>query len=517
MKISYICHACLYVETSDAKIVCDPWWNGPAYQNQWHVFPKPMNEKICEQADFILISHGHEDHLHAPTLQLLNKNAKVFFPFQWKEGIHEFLSDLGYQNVAEAISFKSYQIAPETKITYVANNLDAFIVIENKGEVLVNLNDSLNAHHKNVIRLFMKQIKQRWEKIDYLFCGLGGAGYFPNTVHHPNKNDVEVGKLREQFLAHNFCKLVNGLQPKCVLPFLPGFALLADDKRWINSVKFSREDLKNYFQTYFDPESKIEWLNLYPGDWVMDGTLKEESPYHERQINHDLSHLVEEVYADEIQLYNKTILRTEARAHSLFKQLEANIPHAARLFHPESIHHLCFSIEFTDAPADNILNVRFTNAEWKFEISNHVRAESHLIIRTKSNIIGYSLATPWGGDVLMVGYGADIDILHDIALEENHDIICLRLLTRIPVASDYLRLQPMRMMKFMATNPLNSALAIKHKMISNGNPNKIPYNERSHWINKTPCDICRACNIPLLTYEFSEMLNDEEIDIATEW
>src|SRR5262245_24677432 len=112
MRITYISHACLYVETSDAKILIDPWFEGPAYQDQWYVFPKPVNTEALKQADFILCTHGHEDHLHAPTLATLNKNARIFYPYQWKDGIGTFLSELGYSDFTEAISFRSYPISP---------------------------------------------------------------------------------------------------------------------------------------------------------------------------------------------------------------------------------------------------------------------------------------------------------------------------------------------------------------------------------------------------------------------
>ena len=34
MKVEYVCHACLLIETADLKIVTDPWFNGAAYCNQ---------------------------------------------------------------------------------------------------------------------------------------------------------------------------------------------------------------------------------------------------------------------------------------------------------------------------------------------------------------------------------------------------------------------------------------------------------------------------------------------------
>jgi hypothetical protein len=367
------------------------------------------------------------------------------------------------------------------------------------------------------MKLFIDEIKRRWKRIDYLFCGLGGAGYFPNTVHHESKDDAETGKLREQFLAHNFCKLMNGLQPMRVIPFLPGFALLATDKRWINEIKFPREKLKEYFCSYFDHDSKIEWLNLFPGDWIENGEQKKNSPYHDLAVNGDVSHLVEEQYADEIKSFNAVPNITEHECKALFKLVADNIPDASRVFHNEVLEHLCFSIKISNAAGKNILNVRYMNPHWKFEASDEVAVNSHLLIRVPSHVLHYSLATPWGGDILMVGYGADIDVLNEIALRENHDIICLRLLTRIPVASDYLAKEPLRMMKFMATNPVNTMLSIKQKITARGNPNRIPYNERNHWINKTPCEICRACNIPLLSYEYGEMLNEEPIEITTSW
>ena len=56
-----------------------------------------------------------------------------------------------------------------------------------------------------IIDLFVNVIKKRWGKIDYLFCGHGGASYYPNSIHCPDKDDLEVAKTREQFFLHNFC------------------------------------------------------------------------------------------------------------------------------------------------------------------------------------------------------------------------------------------------------------------------------------------------------------------------
>ena len=116
MKFEYISHSCLYVDTGDAKIVMDPWFNGSAFCNQWHLFPKPADTQVLNSVDHILISHGHEDHLHYNSLNVLPKSAKVFYPYLWKKGITEFMEKLGFENVTEAVSTKPIKSHPGQKL-----------------------------------------------------------------------------------------------------------------------------------------------------------------------------------------------------------------------------------------------------------------------------------------------------------------------------------------------------------------------------------------------------------------
>ena len=217
MRIEYISHATLLIDTGDVKILTDPWFNGPAYCGQWHIFPKPVNVEVANSADFILLSHGHEDHLHHETLLSLDKTVKVFYPYQWQKGIKDYFHEIGFKNVTEAITYKTYKISATTSITYMANSLDSIIIIESNGEVLVNVNDALHAHPAKIIDLFAAKIRNKWKTIDYVFCGYGGASYFPNTVHFEGKNDLEMGMTREQLFAHNFCRINNMLMKLLIL------------------------------------------------------------------------------------------------------------------------------------------------------------------------------------------------------------------------------------------------------------------------------------------------------------
>src|SRR5215471_13412681 len=173
MKLEYICHSCFTLETGSIRIVMDPWISGPPYKQQWNLFPRPVDISGAEEATHIIVTHGHQDHLHPESLPLLNKQAEFYFPYLWTKSVKKFLSSYGFEKIRELTSYQTVSLDDETRLTFIANSLDGIVVIEHKDEVIINLNDALNAHHKSVLQHFLKNIKRSWSKIDYLLCGLG--------------------------------------------------------------------------------------------------------------------------------------------------------------------------------------------------------------------------------------------------------------------------------------------------------------------------------------------------------
>jgi hypothetical protein len=455
VKVEYICHACLLIDTGDLKLVTDPWFAGTAYCGQWHLFPKPVNTQDLADVDVILISHGHEDHLHEASLRQLRKSARIFFPFSLFGGTIEYLKGLGFAQVTEAIAYRKYQITEKTFVTYIPNSHDNIIIIESNGRVLVNANDALHSYPQPVIDFYLDLVRERWPRIDYLFCGFGGASYFPNTVHCEGKVDRTVGEVREQLFAHNFCRVVAGLKPRIAAPFAADFALLSPAQKWINEVRFPRSLMRTYYHEHFgtnDQQSQIQ--DLYPGDILDDFELLAISNYRKELRNGRLDHLISDQYKEEIQRLEQPIFISKHDASLLLEEIKQNLEQRLNQSSSGNLANVIFYLQITDLLDDNCYGVHIKATDVRIERSATPDADCMLGIKTSSVLLRYAFASEWGGDALSIGYGCEIYLLTPEAAREGLDKYCLDLLSRYPKGKSYAWKDPMRLLRYLLQSPV---------------------------------------------------------------
>jgi hypothetical protein len=504
MRIEYICHSCLYFDAGDVRFVIDPWIKGPAYHGQWFLFPPPVKTDHLKDVDAILYSHGHEDHLHEESLGELPQDAAVYFPYQWRKGVRSFFRKKGFENLTEAISFKKYRLSPSTTVSYVAFGLESVIVINHNDKVIVNINDALNSHHQRIVDMFLAEIRKRWPRIDILFSGWSGAGYFPNMVHFDGKNDREVALIREQYFANNLCKITAELQPAAVAPFAPGFVLLGEENRWINDIKFPRGNFEDYYRKHFDKNTPVSFDVLYPGDVFDEMKFLPLSPCYAELKNGSLHHTIGDIYKSEIEQANKMSLAAEEEVSGLIKKLKKFIGINKNIYPPSVRNEVCFAIRLKNVTHENVLRVSLAGNSVQIDHLDNIPGDVRLCLTSTTDLLHYSLDHLWGGDALTIGYGMNVTVFDADVLEKNLDIVCVRLVTRYPRATRQLIRNPLRALKYYATNPMLGTLALRQKLMFKNQVNKFPYNERDHWISFTRCELCQVCNLPLLNFEFGE-------------
>ena len=87
MKITYFGHSCVLIENNETKILIDPFISG-----------NPLIEKFdlnSIDCNYILISHGHADHIL--DVEAIAKNTNATVVCSWE--IYEWLSKKGIENI----------------------------------------------------------------------------------------------------------------------------------------------------------------------------------------------------------------------------------------------------------------------------------------------------------------------------------------------------------------------------------------------------------------------------------
>ena len=102
--VSPVGHATVQIVSAAARVLTDPWLSQFLYGLRRAVAPAIADEDLA-RVSCVLLSHGHRDHLHPPSLLRLPKEALVISP----PGFAKQLSRLGFPQVVELAPDESCQ------------------------------------------------------------------------------------------------------------------------------------------------------------------------------------------------------------------------------------------------------------------------------------------------------------------------------------------------------------------------------------------------------------------------
>ena len=272
MRVSFIGHASLLIESGDVRMLTDPWWAGPCFGAQWWIYPGPCVEAVDDsRPNWIYLSHGHNDHFHPGTLARF-RNTKILVAKELD--LAAALQKMGFEVVALGDGEKA-ELSPGVHVTIRPTvNDDTLMVVSDKCEVCVNMNDAIHATSPEVQDRFIAWLRKEYGSVDYLFCGYGTASHFPNCYRIPNKDNVKTAALRQHYFNQSWARVVQNLEPKYAFPFAADVALLEEDLFWANEPVHNAErpvDLLNHNGT----PSRTQALDIAPGFVVENGDVKQ--------------------------------------------------------------------------------------------------------------------------------------------------------------------------------------------------------------------------------------------------
>jgi len=215
MRATSLGHAGILIRSSQATIVCDPWFV-PAFLGSW--FPFPRNDRLDAETmaavcapDYLYISHLHGDHFDEPFLrEKMSKSTSVLLPQFPSDELRRRLTGLGFTSFVETRDGEEIELRDGLRIAiHVESSItdgpggDSALVVSDGVSRLVNQNDcrthdpkALSAHGP---------VDQHW--LQY-----SGAIWYPMVYDQPDdvRREQAKNKVESQFTrAQNYVEAIN--------------------------------------------------------------------------------------------------------------------------------------------------------------------------------------------------------------------------------------------------------------------------------------------------------------------
>lgn len=459
-------------------MLMDPWFGSPAYLNQWHIHPQPADVSKLTEANAILISHGHEDHLHADTLARCDKAAPIYYPYHPFSGDREFFREiLGFENYVEASGNKTYHLLGGTRLTFYPVGHDCIIVLDDGEQVLVNINDALHSCTVGLIQQVCARVRKRHPRIDYVFCGFGGASYFPNCFHLASKDEMGIAVVREALFARNFCLIAERLRPRIAVPFACDFQLRHSSLQWINSSRFNRKRMPDLYKTLF-PESAVRTtvLAIEPGEgFGSDGAVVgdvERSPDIEFLEVLPLTREFDDLVRD-----YKAIITANLASYSFPRDAR---PFVIEVRSPE--HSAWIVLSGTGNPPSVAVEGQPPQSPI---VSAVIGADS----------VEHLLRSGWNSDVIVIGYGMEFWIDESLPISDKLIHALGDVVTHYPKVKQTMFKTPVRFARW-AVNNHQVRYMLRRKLGLSGRPAPFADVSLAEWLTIEPAVLAQRINFP---------------------
>jgi hypothetical protein len=363
-------------------------------------------------------------------------------------------------------------------LTLLTHMDDSLLAIQAGGEVVLNLNDALHASRRELIVEYCRVLRGRLPKIDHLFCGFGGASYFPNCVHVPGKDDVAVARAREQYFLHNFALISERLRPRNAFPFAAHFVLPAERTWWISATRLRLEAPARTLRR-LAPDAPVAFHDLRPGDFIESGQVHASgvSPVADPEA----------ARAVVLERYGPPRPRPSLD-DSGFEELVGEI--RARLEQRGASTPMDAALVLTDFEA-KLIHIRLTPGQSRVEAADRrllQQIDPQIVLETRSDLVRGTLRSPFGKDLISIGYGGEVHLRSRADVDGSPHDRLLQLLAPVqPRWRQHLRQQPWRTMRFLIGDPsmryaAATALFRRRRPAPQVHPEPAPY-EMADWVS----------------------------------
>lgn len=228
MKIKFINHSSIIIDTGKEKILCDPWYQGTAFANGWRLLCDDEININDLNFDKLWISHEHPDHFSIPTLKSLNSKKPVLYQKTNDKKVKKYLEIQGHE-VTEMTHNKTYNINETKLTTIITEGYDSCILVDNGQHKFLNINDS-QLDKENEIKKITKHTPIDLISIQFHYANWAG-----------NIGDEEIPEFKRQNAVERIKKICQICKTNDVILFA-SFIYYAHEENFYWNKPFSHID-----------------------------------------------------------------------------------------------------------------------------------------------------------------------------------------------------------------------------------------------------------------------------------
>jgi UDP-MurNAc hydroxylase len=270
MRITFLGHVGLFVETRHGSVLCDPWFS-PAYFGSW--FPFPRNDDLdparFANPDFLYVSHLHRDHFDPEFLaRHVGKEARVLLPDFPVPMLERELRALGFRSFIatrdhEPIEIDGLEIAILAMTAPADGPLgDSALVLSDGTTGLLNQNDARPGDPSTM---------QELGPYDAQFLQFSGAIWYPIAYNFPPEEKARLAREKRVNQMARARQYIDWVKAAHVFPCAGPPCFLDDELFALNDLD---DDPYNIFpdQTVFLDELRIAGIDnahmIVPGSVI---------------------------------------------------------------------------------------------------------------------------------------------------------------------------------------------------------------------------------------------------------
>ena len=234
MRVTFLGHAGLFIETRHASILADPWLSGPAYHGSWWPFPDndAVDREAIRRPTYLFISHLHQDHLDEAFLRdHVSKEAVVMLPDYPLGALERELRRLGFERFVptrswEPVELDGLRLTIPTLVSPADGPIgDSGLIVESDGVKLFDQNDSRPVDGLADLG-----------HVDVHFLQFSGAIGYPFLQGYPEEMRVALGRRKRLVSMERARRYVDAVRADRVFPSSGPPCFLDPTLSWLNDL-----------------------------------------------------------------------------------------------------------------------------------------------------------------------------------------------------------------------------------------------------------------------------------------